>query len=203
MPEPLPIADVEAQQRWNARYQQVSPMQTPQASRVLQEYQHLLPATGRALDLACGLGGNALLLAAHGLETWAWDIAEVGIAHLQAHAVRQGVSLHTAVRDVVAAPPLAHSFEVIVVHRFLERGLAPALIQALTPGGLLFYQTLTQLTVGEMHKPSNPAYLLAPQELLQLFQPLRLIAYREEGDLGDVTQGFRNEALLVGQSNPA
>lgn len=199
MAEHLAIADVEAQHKWNTRYQTMPLTQPPQAAQVLRDYQHLLPTTGRALDLACGLGGNALLLARHGLETWAWDIADVAITHLQAQAIPQNLTIHTAVRDVVLHPPLAQSFDVIVVSRFLDRSIAPALLQALQPGGLLFYQTLTQLTVGEMQKPSNPAYLLAPQELLQLFQPLRLVVYREEGDLGDVRQGWRNEALLIGQ----
>jgi SAM-dependent methyltransferase len=166
---------------------------------VLWENQHLLPATGRALDLACGAGGNALLLAVHGLETWAWDIADVAVACVQAVAQQQGVVLHTEVRDVVAYPPLPESFDVIVVSRFLERCLAPALIDALTPEGLLFYQTFTQVTVGAVWGPTNPAYRLAPQELLTLFQPLRVVVYREEGRVGDMRRGFRNEAMLVAQ----
>jgi tellurite methyltransferase len=107
--------------------------------------------------------------------------------------------VHAEVRDVVACPPRAESFDVIVVSRFLERALAPALIAALRPAGLLFYQTFTQSTVGDPKGPMNPDYRLAPQELLRLFQPLRLRVYREEGSVGDTTRGWRNEALLVAQ----
>ena len=95
--------------------------------------------------------------------------------------------------------PSPESFDVIVVSRFLERRLAPTLIDALTPEGLLFYQTFTQVTVGAMWGPTNPAYRLAPQELLTLFQPLRVVVYREEGRVGDTTRGWRHEALLVAQ----
>jgi len=52
---------------------------SPAAARVLVDFEHLLPATGRALDLACGSGGNALLLAQHGLKTWAWDISDTAV----------------------------------------------------------------------------------------------------------------------------
>jgi hypothetical protein len=45
----------------------------------------------------------------------------------------------------------------------------------------------------------NLAYRLAPQELLTLFHPLRLLVYREEGNVGDTMRGWRNEALLVAQ----
>ena len=90
-------------------------------------------------------------------------------------------------------------YESTVVSRFLERRLAPALIKALTPEGLLFYQTFTRVTAGAVWGPTNPAYRLAPQELLSLFQPLYVLVYREEGRVGDTTRGWRNEAMLVAQ----
>ena len=49
------------QARWDQRYRETS--SEPQAARVLSDNLRLLPAAGTALDLACGLGGNALLLA--------------------------------------------------------------------------------------------------------------------------------------------
>lgn len=196
----LPTLDtvgLEAQQKWNARYaDSTSP---PRIAPVLADYQHLLPSQGRALDLACGLGGNALALAAHGLETWAWDVSDVALSRLQAHAQQRGLVLHPEVRDVVAAPPAPASFDVIVVSRFLDRSLAPVLIEALRPEGLLFYQTFTLVTVGEAHGPTTAAYRLAPQELLTLFHGLQVVVYRDEGRIGDTTQGLRNEALLIAQ----
>jgi SAM-dependent methyltransferase len=177
-----------AQHKWNARYLHTTG--TPHPAQVLQEHQHLLPPAGRALDLACGLGGNALLLAAHGLETWAWDIADVAVQRLQHTARQMQLCLRAEVRDVVAYPPAPKSFDVIVVSRFLERRLAPALIAALRPAGLLFYQTFMGDAVGAVG-PQNPAYRLAAQELLALFRPLRVLVYREE------TQ----EALLVAQQS--
>jgi tellurite methyltransferase len=47
-----------------------------------------LPDDGRALDLACGLGGNSILLAQQGLKVDAWDIADVPVAALQELALR-------------------------------------------------------------------------------------------------------------------
>lgn len=190
--------DVQAQQKWNARYTDTTSM--PAAARVLLENQHLLPARGQALDLACGLGGNALLLARHGLDTWAWDIADVALTQLQDSARQLATLLHTEVRDVTAYPPPVDSFDVIVVSRFLDRSLVPHLIQALRPAGLLFYQTFTYsavMTTG----PTNPAYRLAPQELLRLLQSLHILVYREEGQVGDLSQGWRDEALLVGRKD--
>jgi tellurite methyltransferase len=196
MPDHLPCPGEDAQQKWNARYQKAS--KTPQPAQVLRDNQHLLPSAGRALDLACGLGENAFLLAEHGLDTWAWDISDRAIDRVQQAARQWGLSLRTEVRDVVAAPPIPNSFDVIVVSHFLDRSLAPTLIEALRPEGLVFYQTFTRTAVEDVG-PRQPAYRLADQELLQLFRSLSIVVYREEGRIGDLTRGLRNEAMLVGQ----
>lgn len=168
------------------------------AARVLLDHLHLLPARGRALDLACGLGGNALVLASRGLDTSAWDISPVAIEHVRAAAQAMGLAVDAQVRDVMAAPPEPESFDVIVVSRFLERALAPRLMDALRPRGLLFYQTFTRERVSE-RGPRTEAFRLGDNELLALFAPLQLVSYREEGRIGDLQLGFRDEAMLVAQ----
>jgi hypothetical protein len=60
---------------------------------VLVEFQHLLPDHGVALDLAAGLGGNALLLAWYGLATHAWDISPVAMERLRGFAAERGLSV--------------------------------------------------------------------------------------------------------------
>jgi tellurite methyltransferase len=184
-------------QTWDARYRE-GRGGAVSAAEVLLENRHLLPAAGRALDLACGLGGNALLLAEAGLETHAWDYSAQALARLQALAEARGLSVTGAVRDVVAAPPGPETFDVIVVTRFLERDLAPALVDALRPSGLLFYQTFTRARV-DASGPRNEAFRLAQGELLRLFAALRPVVYREEGTLGDPTRGLRNQAMLIAQ----
>lgn len=195
----MPFFDQEARQKGNERYQHRAG--TPRPAQVLWENQHLLPATGTALDVACGLGGNAVLLAERGLETWAWDIADVAIERLQHLAQQRRLPVHAEWRDVVVRPPAARRFDVIIVSRFLERTLMPALVEALRPDGLLFYQTFTVLAVEDM-RPKNPLYRLQAQELLHVLQPLRVVLYREEGNLGDVSRGVRNEVMYIGHKVP-
>ncbi|MDE0156010.1 MAG: methyltransferase domain-containing protein [Gammaproteobacteria bacterium] len=166
--------------------------------RVLSSHSHLLPAEGDALDLACGRGGNALYLAARGFSTRAWDVSAVAVQSLSDIAAHNNLPLMAEQRDVTANPPASGSFDVIVVSRFLDRALAPAICTALREHGLLFYQTFIREKVAGTG-PNNPAYRLEPNELLRLFQPLHIIYYREEGCVGDTHEGFRNEAMLVAQ----
>lgn len=180
---------------WETRYAQRSDADAAPTA-VLADNAHLLPARGAALDLACGLGGNAVLLARHGLDTRAWDSAASAIGRLAERARTEALPLTAEVRDVVARPPPPGGFDVIVVSRFLERGLAPALTAALRPRGLLFYQTFTRTRVTG-RGPGSERFRLAPGELLELFAPLEVLVYREERDAGDTARGLRDEAQLV------
>lgn len=181
------------QNKWDARYRETS--KAPHAAQVLLDNLHLLPASGQALDLACGLGGNALLLAERGLTVQAWDISAVAIDKLAQQA--KGLAIETKVVDITAQALPVNQFDVIVVSYFLERKLAPAIIQALKPDGLLFYQTFNQNQLGR--DPGNPDYRLQDNELLHLFRPLAFRYYREDALAGNTEQGHRDEAMLVAQ----
>lgn len=183
--------------RWNRRYAQAGAPAAP--AEVLTDYAHLLPASGLALDLACGRGRNALFLAEAGFQVEAWDLSDVAIRELAAVTQQRRLAIHAEQRDVVAVPPAPASMDVIVVSHFLERTLCPALMRALKPGGLLFYQTFVREAVGSAG-PSNPTYRLARNELLRLFSSLDVVVYREEGRLGDTRRGLRDVAQLVAQA---
>ena len=184
--------------KWDRRYRDAAD-DIPTACSLLQHYAHLLPAGGKALDLACGRGGNALLLAIHGLDAHAWDHSQVAISQLNQLAHTRQLVVHTTRRDVIAHPPETDSFDVIVVSRFLHRALCPALAAALRPDGLLFYQTFSRERPASCMGPENPDFLLAEGELLRLFPALQIRLYREEGLPGDTQQGLRGEAWLIAQ----
>jgi tellurite methyltransferase len=186
--------------RWDTKY--VDAPDSGPAAIILTENQYLLPASGKALDLACGLGANALLLASKGLETHAWDTSLVAIDLLQVFAEQRKLRVTAAVRDVVTNPPaVIDCWDVVVVSHFLDRALCSHISNSLTPGGLLFYQTFTQSRVSG-DGPSNPEFLLQENELLELFSDLVVRVYREEGVQGDSLRGYRNEAYLIGQKPP-
>lgn len=183
--------------KWDGKYAGATDPGT--AAAILTENQHLLPASGRVLDLACGLGANALLLASRGLETHAWDASQVAIDALQTFARQRLLRVTAAVRDVVKNPPATTDcWDLVVVSHFLDRTLCRHISNSLTPGGLLFYQTFTRSRVSG-NGPSNLEFLLQENELLRLFSDLVVRFYREEGVQGDSQQGYRNKAYLIGQ----
>lgn len=191
----------DTQKKWDAIYQKAEKGEYS-AVRVLQENRHLLPTEGSALELACGMAANAAFLAQHALSTTAWDISEVAIERLKATPAMADLAITFEARDIVQQPPPAASFDVIVVSYFLDRTLMPYIKRALKPAGLIFYQTFTQTYVKE-GGPRSCDFRLADNELLQLFSDYQLLVYREEGRVGDIQQGYRNEALIVAQKPAA
>lgn len=185
--------------KWDVKYARCD--QPGIAAKVLQDNLHLLPKQrGAALDLACGLGANALLLAQQGFTVTAWDSSAVAVEKVNQFSQQQNVAVNAEQLDVVNFPPLDASFDVIVVSYFLERSLCPEIVKALKPGGVLFYQTYCQQKV-DMTGPSNPDFLLKENELLQLFSALQLRVYREEALLGQHEKGWRNQAMLIAEKS--
>ena len=183
-------------QRWQQKYLNSDGPGAP--AEVLLQNQHLLPTNGRALDLACGLGANALFLAGKGLNCHAWDFSSVALEKLDACAREQQLSIQTKEIDLESEPFPDQRFDLIVVAHYLHRPLCDAICRALNPGGLLFYQTFCQQKTSDQG-PGNPRFLLAENELLTLFQALQPVVYREERLIGTVSEGFRDQAMLIAQ----
>ncbi len=183
--------------KWDKIYNKAN-YENVQAATVLIEHQSLLPKKGCGLDLACGLGANALLLAKHGLETYAVDISSIAIKKLKQQAWQQKQLIHCQQQDLEQINLAKNKFDVIVVSRFLNRDLSCEIMNALKSGGLLFYQTFTQAKISNT-PPNNPDYLLAENELLHLFSPLKVRYYQEYALAGEQNEGNRDEALFIGQ----
>jgi SAM-dependent methyltransferase len=144
-----------------------------------------LIAPGEVLDLACGGGRHARLLAGKGHQVLAVDrdaaallrAAGEGICTLQ-------LDLECAGDGQVSWPFEANRFAGIVVTNYLHRPLFPHILASLAPGGLLIYETFAQGNE-RFGKPSNPDFLLAPGELLKAVQgdgstrPLRVTAFED------------------------
>ena len=122
---------------------------------------------GRALDLACGAGRNAIWLARRGWRVDAVDGAEAALDLLLAAAGRAGcrdrITAHAA--DLESEPPgfkiALDGYDLIVDCHFLHRPLFPAIRKGARPGGLF---------VAALHLPAPSAgkghrYVLQPGEL--------------------------------------
>lgn len=135
-------------------------------------------APGEVLDLACGGGRHARLLATLGHPVLAVDRDALALADAAGPGI---TTLQLDLEDPALAWPFARGrFAGIVVTNYLHRALFDALAASLAPNGLLIYETFA---VGNeaYGKPSNPAFLLAEGELLARAAQLglRVLAFED------------------------
>ena len=122
---------------------------------------------GRALDVASGRGRHALALAAAGFRVTAVELQLDALVQARASARAAGLALACVCADCTQFPLPRHTFDVVVVTRYLDRDLFPALRESLVPGGVLLYETFTEHQLGYDRGPRSLAHLLAPGELRQ------------------------------------
>lgn len=188
----MPIAD-----KWERRYQQANlPVD---ACALLQQQQARLPTSGRALDLACGLGGNAVLLARHGLAVDAVDKAATAIRKLSEYAAQQQLPVNALCIDLECTTSRwlleQHSrYDVIVVSYYLHRPILPLIEAALAPGGLLFYQTFNSLRASPSG-PQNPDFLLTQNELADRFSSLSTRLHRQDINAEETTKPLQTQYI--------
>lgn len=125
---------------------------------------------GPVLDVASGAGRHSIVFAERGLEVVAVDREPQSIA---------GARFVQADLESGAPWPFAgQRFAAIVVTNYLHRPLFPRLEAALGEGGVLIYETF--MVGNERYgRPSNPAFLLKPGELLGAFCALTPIAFEQ------------------------
>jgi SAM-dependent methyltransferase len=135
-----------------------------QASAWVARFSPLIPQ-GEVLDLACGGGRHAHLLAALGHPVLAVDRD----AQALASAAGQGIITRQIDLEAEGAswPFATECFAGIVVTNYLHRPLFARLLRSLAPCGILIYETFAQGNE-QFGKPSNPLFLLKPGELLDV-----------------------------------
>jgi SAM-dependent methyltransferase len=137
------------------------------------------------LDVACGAGRHARLLARLGFEVDAVDRDVSGLTDRP-----PGIAVRQADLEGGAWPYPGDRFDAIVVTNYLHRPLLPLLVDSLDPGGLLLYETFARGNE-RFGKPSNPDFLLVPGELLDAVRGrLRVLAFE------DLTVGGLRPACL-------
>ena len=143
----------------------------------LKEQLERLPR-GRALDLAMGLGRNAVYLARHGWIVDGVDRSLTAVQKTMALAGRLGVQLNGIVADLGTYELRPARYDLICCFYFLDRRLFPAIRQGLRPDGAVLYQSVT---IDELAlRPDFPKeHCLGHNELLEAFNGFRVLYYRE------------------------
>lgn len=152
---------------------------------------------GRALDLACGEGRDALWLAERGWQVTGVDFSPVGLAKARRLAVVRRVDVSWLRADVLEWNPPQTAFDLVIV-MYLQlpadarRRVLSRAARALTPGGTLLVvgHDSTNLTEGT-GGPQDPAVLFSPEDVandlpgldIERAERVRRPVHTEHGDV--------------------
>ena len=185
--------------KWDARYRAGAYQERPHPSAFLEASAPLLPRRGRALDLACGTGRNALFLARRGLTVDAVDISSVALAQGRERA--GDLPVHWLEADLDAGFEAPERYDVIVNIRFVNLALVRSVVPALRPGGVLLVEQHLR-TQAAVAGPSNAAFRVAPGVLPGLADAL-VVVQAEEGLFKDPDGATVALTRLVAQRSPS
>jgi tellurite methyltransferase len=159
---------------WNARYRSGEDLDLTPATLLVDAAAELIP--GRALDLACGAGRNALWLAQHGWEVTAIDGAEEAIRLVRQH----DTTIDAGVLDLETGAPLPfedRSFDLVVILYFLHRPLFAEAQRVLRSEGVIVTAVRT--------RGINPRFCLSLAELRQQFSGWEIL-HTSDGDTAEL-----------------
>ena len=156
---------------WDRRYAEKDLLWSATPNRFLvAEVSDLVP--GRALDLACGEGRNAVWLASLGWQVTAVDFSEVAIAKGKERASQEAVDVDFRACDLLDFEPEAGAFDLVLV-LYLQlpaderRQVLAKAASAVAPGGTFFLvgHDLRNLAEG-VGGPSDPGVLYTPGDIV-------------------------------------
>jgi SAM-dependent methyltransferase len=156
---------------WDRRYAEADLLWSRGPNRFLvAETGDLAP--GRALDLACGEGRNAIWLAEQGWQVTAIDYSQVAIAKARERVARERLEIDLVCADLVDYEPEPSTYDLVLVLYLQLPAAELSLVlaraaAALAPGGTFFLvgHDLTNMTDG-VGGPRDPDVLYTPDDIV-------------------------------------
>lgn len=197
---------------WNERYRAADLVWGTEPNRFVAEVLADRVPAGRALDLACGEGRNAIWLARRGWQVTAVDLSDVAIERARKLAAAEGVEAEWVCADLTSYVPTQEAFALVVISYLqvpedARRTVLSHAASALAPEGGLFMigHARRNLTEG-VGGPRDPAVLWEPDEIRAELEGAGFRVERCEEVIRPVDQqGELREAIdvLVEASRPS
>ena len=163
---------------WNERYRSREEILSDPAELLVDAARDLPP--GRALDLACGAGRNAIWLSSQGWTVTAVDGASEAIRIVKEH----DATIDARVLDLEAIARLPfedESFDLVAILYYLHRPLFAEAKRVVRRGGTIVCAVKMRGT-----------YRIAPGELAQAFADCEIVKC-EEGEIAEIVVRRRRE----------
>lgn len=163
---------------WDERFREGEYPSDPDPAELLADNLDWFP-DGRALDIATGTGRNAVELAAAGYDVDAIDQSREGLRIAQRNAADRDVDISCIQADANEFEYPSAEYDVITISFFRTLDRLGDIKEALTPGGVLFYQHHLRSTDDVTVGPSTDRYRFRANEMLHACLDLTVLRYQE------------------------
>ena len=164
-------------EKWDTKYDGDSYITGKEPCEWLKFHTEFLIKGGKALDIAAGEGRNSVFAASLGYEVVSMDISEIALKKAQRLAKEKNVTITTLFTDLDNSSLPENEYDLVLCFNFLERKLSQEIRKTLKSGGILFYETFSidYLKYSSFKKE----WVLEQNELLEVFNDLRILRYQE------------------------
>ena len=162
--------------KWNQRYAEDSYHKNNPVTLV-EDWLPGIPV-GKALDMACGAGRNAIFLAQSGFQVDAIDISSEGLDQARQKAESQGLGINWIEHDLDQAFQFDADYDLIIVLWYVNLALVTRLCDCLAAGGYLLCEEhliTDQAVIG----PASLNYRVAPGDLIEAVSGVDVLLYEE------------------------
>ncbi|MBH48896.1 MAG: SAM-dependent methyltransferase [Halobacteriovorax sp.] len=173
---------------WDSKYSDTKYVFGKKPAKFLAQNYDFIPSESKVLDMGMGEGRNAVFLARKGYKVTGIDISSVAVKKAKMLADEYGVRINTVVASMNKYKIQDGAFDAIICFYYVDRALHERMLSWLKPGGILIYESHTDLqkTVKGSER-YDQEYLLRPSELLSMFKGMKILKYEEPLHTGEFT----------------
>lgn len=187
-------------EEWDRRYQE-GHHQREDPSNLLIEWEPDFPQ-GRALDVACGAGRNAIFLAERGYSVDAIDYSGEALDTGRRRAEERGVEVNWIRADLDQHEFTPEEYDLVVVAFFHLKDNLSKIKRSLKRGGVFLYEHHLQTEEPVDTGPKNSELRFGPNELLENFLDFRVLFYEEGVEVDDQGRKIAVVRLVARKLNP-
>ncbi len=173
---------------WDSKYSDAKYVFGKKPAKFLALNYDYIPPESKVLDMGMGEGRNAVFMARKGYKVTGIDISSVAVKKAKMLANEYGVRINTIVASMTKYKIPESSYDAIICFYYVDRKLHEKMLSWLKPGGILIYESHTDLqkTV-KGNERYDEEYLLRQGEVLTMFKGMKVLKYEEPLHTGEFT----------------